>query len=68
MNDDSCTCRNRVLTKREMVYWARPDRTGFVTARDCPLHGVVIVDGPIIHPAQDVNHPDAESEKSAKKA
>lgn len=35
-----CTCINRRLRPEAAIFWIRPNGTGFVTARDCPLHGM----------------------------
>jgi hypothetical protein len=37
---DACTCRNRTLRETEVVMWIRPNKTGWITAKDCPLHGM----------------------------
>lgn len=38
--DQTCTCVNRKLAQSEAIFWIRPNRTGFVTAKDCPFHGM----------------------------
>jgi hypothetical protein len=51
---DPCTCKNRTLRPEGAVFWIRPNNTGWITARDCPLHGVVVNDSsePVNHPSE----------------
>jgi hypothetical protein len=46
-SDQTCTCVNRKLKPSEAVMWIRPNNTGWITARDCPVHGVTIRDEPV---------------------
>jgi len=39
-SQDSCTCKNRSLRLDEAIMFIRPNLTGFITAKDCPLHGM----------------------------